>query len=429
MSGSYPPPPPGQPGGWPTIDEPTIPPPPAGGFPPVGPPPAGPPPAPPGGFPPGGGMPPGGLPPHRKRRWPMLVAIAAVLVLVIGIGVSSFLYFTGRLGFGPLSAKDEAAISALADGVATPAWVAEGDLECAAEEWVRDDRSEAIAATGVLAADGEAWEYVAARWRERDANGFVSYLFGCNGDWPERVAEEWQLEDASCLGDIDEETMADYFAADFLLGLPDEDGKVDTDAEEARADLKADGIAALDECYVADPEAAEVTTKRAYRAVKFTVAAAEDAEVSIRTDGSWQPLRGTTHEVDTGEGGAEGCLEVRVETTYAWGSTAEAQTRACAKAKPKRVWWKKLDGCQSEGQSNCTSYRLRFAGYSDYDVVSVEYRHNGGDCLATSGGCTSVVLIGDDGRESAVQQWSFPAGYSGRFVAVIDDDREVVLPN
>ena len=63
------------------------------------------------------------------------------MLLVAGLSVTAWAYFTGRLGVGPLSTKDKAAVSAIADGVEAPEWTDADARECAADELVHESRS------------------------------------------------------------------------------------------------------------------------------------------------------------------------------------------------------------------------------------------------------------------------------------------------
>ena len=92
------------------------------------------------GAPGGYGGPPFGQPP-RKSRWKMFTGIGVALALVLGLGVFGFLYFTGRLGFGPLSGADKDAVTTIAKEVDAPKWFEKDQLECAADELVHETRS------------------------------------------------------------------------------------------------------------------------------------------------------------------------------------------------------------------------------------------------------------------------------------------------
>ena len=131
--------------------------------PPQGPPPQGPPHGPPpyGPFPGYGGF---GPPPPRRSRLGPIIGAALALVLVIGLGVTGWLYATGRFGFGPLSAADKAAARAIVDGVERPAWAGEADTECAVDDLVHEHRSDGLESRGLVEREGTDWTYT-GEWR------------------------------------------------------------------------------------------------------------------------------------------------------------------------------------------------------------------------------------------------------------------------
>ncbi|HWM73575.1 MAG TPA: hypothetical protein VNQ53_07535, partial [Nocardioides sp.] len=179
------------------------------------------------------------------------------MLLVAGLSVAAWAYFTGRFGVGPLSAKDEAAVSAIADDVEAPAWADADARECAADELVHESRSADLEKRGVIDAEGDGWTYT-GEWRYPDASTYVEALLDCSDDWPEQVGDEWELESTDCLADIGASTMAGFFVAEtFTLS----EGQEDAD------DARAEAVSALDECYVADPPEPSANARPAYRAV------------------------------------------------------------------------------------------------------------------------------------------------------------------
>lgn len=396
------PPPAGPPAGTPAG------PPAGGGFPPYGPPP---------GF--GGPGGPGfGGPPPRKSRVGLIVGSLLALVLVAGLAVSGFLYFTGRLGFGPLSAADKAAAKAIAGGVEKPAWASDGDVDCAVDELVHEHRSNELEKRGLVERNGDDWDYT-GEWRGDDATAYYESLLDCTGDWAKQVGAEWKLDDTECLGDIDTATMAAWFAQDSLTLADGEDS-----AEEDRT--KA--VEELDACYLKTPPAPEATAKPGYRSVEFTFAdTSAEGDVTINTGGpgSWTPLTGPTVSIETGEGGERGCVDAQAVTTYPWGSTAEAVDQFCGTAKPKRIWWKKKARCTIE--PGCYSYVLHYEGFKDFASITARYTSNGGDCLATSGRCSDTITAAIGGRGTVVT-WSFPGSYRGTFIARVGNLKSR-LPN
>ncbi|GAA1539413.1 hypothetical protein [Nocardioides humi] len=368
-------------------------------------PPQGPPQAPPpyGPYPGYGGF---GPTPPRRSRIGLVIAGVLALVLVIGLGVTGWLYATGRFGIGPLSAADKDAARAIVDGVERPAWAGKADVECAVDELVHEHRSGGLEERGLVERSGDDWTY-SGEWRSDDATAYYTSLLDCTGDWAEQVGAEWDLDDTGCLDDIGVSTMSAWFAQDTLtLG----------DGEEAAEEDRKRAVEALDDCYLQAPPAPQATARPAYRAVKFAFAAPDGGDVVISTGGpgNWTPLSGTSTKVETEEGGAEACVQAQAVTTYPWGSTAESEQQFCGKAKPKRIWWKRQSSCTVE--PGCYAFRLHYAGFRDFASVTATFTSNGGNCLSVSGSCTNTVAAVPGGRGSVVT-WSFPGSYRGNFVA------------
>lgn len=390
-------PPPGTPAAWPS-----------------GPPPQGP----PGGPPPYGWSP---QPPPRRGTWKWVVAGVVALVLVAGTATAGWAFFTGRLGFGPLSAADEAAADAIATGVEGPAWADDEQRACAADALVTDRRSAALEESGLITpADGDAWTFT-GDWDPDDAHTYAEELLDCGDDWSAQLGEEWALSDTSCLSDLGTDTVADHLVV-AALGVDDDDAV--TAGEEA--------VAALDECYAADPEAPKAQAQRAYRAVTFTFAETDlsdadavSSEVSVEHDGETTPLRRSTYRARTYEGGEEACITARVALTYGWGTTREAERESCGKAEPKELFWKKLSRCASDQVPNCVSWRLHYAGFGTGATVSGTLRENGGDCNSQGGVCTFTTTAPSTGR-GVVVTWSALPGWNESFDAVVGDLRAVL---
>lgn len=380
--------------------------------PPQGPPhgpPQGPPAPPYGGPPPGWGGPPGyGPPPPRKSRVGLIVASALALVLVIGLGVTGWLYFTGRFGIGPLSASDKAAAQAISDGVEKPAWASDDDVACAADELVHEHRSGDLEKRGVVKRDGDDWSYT-AKWRGDDATAFYESLLDCTDDWADQVGKEWKLEDSDCLEEIGTSTIGAFFAAE---------GLTLSEGEDAADDDRKKAVEKLDECYLKTPAAPKATASPGYRAVTFTFTqdSSEAGDVTINTggEGSWSPLSGRTTEVSTEEGGAKACVEAQAETTYPWGSSATSEKEFCGTAKPKRIFWTKVKKCTA--QPGCYAFKLQYEGFKDFASLTATYTSNGGDCMAVSGRCSDRITVVPGGKGTVVT-WSFPGSYRGSFVA------------
>ncbi|MDN5745644.1 MAG: hypothetical protein L0H31_11045, partial [Nocardioidaceae bacterium] len=372
---------------------------------------------------PGGwGGPPAG-PPPRKRRWPLFLGLGLALVLVAGLGVSSWMYFTGRFGFGPLSSADKAAAKTITEGVDTPAWADEDQIKCSVDKLVGDERSKGLEESGVIKGEGDDWEYT-KKWKADDAQAYFEGILDCSDDWAKQVGEEWNLEKTDCLKKVGTSTISGYFAhAELDPNNGDDDSLADTSDK---------AVDKLDECYAQDPPTPSATATPAYRGVKFKVSVPDDAPddvtFSSNQDGGWTPISGSTVTIDTEEGGQKGCVSVQAKVTYGWGSSKEAEDKFCGKAKPKRVWWKKANKCRSKSIPNCQTWRLKMEGFSSYDFVTVRYTHNGGPCLAVSGSCTDSVLMNAEGRLEKDVTWSFPADYDGDFRAVVGKIRSKI-PN
>ena len=332
------------------------------------------------------------------------------VLLVSGLSVTAWAYFTGRFGIGPLSAKDKAAVSAIADGVEAPEWADADARECAADELVHETRSAELEKRGLIDADGDDWTYT-GEWRYPDATTYVEALLDCSDDWAEQVGDEWELESTDCLADIGVSTMAGYFVAETLTLSEGQE-----DADEGRADA----VSALDECYVADPPEPSAKARSAYRAVVFAFddlgPEAGTATLEVRDDGAWKPVDGRTHAVDTDAGGRKGCVDARVEATFPWGTTSATDKRFCGRSKPARIWWVRAKKCTYT--AGCTTWDLRYEGFASFDSENVRLFENGGDCNSESGQCEHTFLTSATGRGVAVS-WSVYPGYSERFEARI----------
>jgi hypothetical protein len=394
-------------------------PPQGGGWPvtPPGPPPVGPPPGwgPPGYY----GGPPGPPPGRRGPRWGLIVACALALVLVTGLAITGWAYATGRFGIGPLSAKDEAAVTAIAHGVEAPEWAGEDERECAADQLVRDSRSPDLERRGLIEADGDGWTYT-GKWQHDDATAFVESVLDCSDDWPAVVGESWNLEDTDCLGDLDSSTVAEYFVAEGFALSDGEDG-----AQEGRDQA----VAGLDECYVSDPPAPSAKARSAYRAVNFRFKEPEsdygDVILLARDSGDWAPVDGGAHQVDTVAGGRKGCVEARVEASYPWGTSRTSEKRFCGRSKPARIWWVRAKRCSYT--AGCTKWDLRYEGLASFDSATVRLLENGGDCNSESGRCARTFIGSANGRGTAIS-WSVYPGYDEHFVGRIGR-LEAVLPD
>ncbi|TYL45257.1 hypothetical protein FXB39_19425 [Nocardioides sp. BGMRC 2183] len=342
-----------------------------------------------------------------------------VLVLIVGLAAGGWAFFTGRLGFGPLSAADQEAADVIAAEVPGPAWASESQLQCAADDLIGDRRSGALAETGVIEKDGDSWTYT-GDWEAEDASAFTTAVLDCSDDWEEQLGEEWGLADTACLGDIGTEPIADFLAVDALEASGD-----------AAAEASDAAVAELDECYVTDPSVGKASTTPVYRGVKFTFeeSAAENAtaKVTIADGDSERALRGSSYRADAEEGGAKVCVTVRVTASYAWGSESEATSEECGKAKPKKIYWRELRRCTADGIDNCRSWELHYEGFASFSEVTATLRQNGGDCDSQSGECTFRTTSPHTGR-GVIVTWSALPNWSDDFVGIVDG-MTAKLPN
>ena len=335
------------------------------------------------------------------------------MVLLAGLATGGWAYATGRLGFGPLSADDKAAASAIAAGVEAPEWVDDDQLECAADDLIHGARARELEKRGLVERDGDDWIYTGT-WERDDATSFYESVLDCADDWTEQVGEQWKLDDTDCLDDIGTTTMGAFFAASLV---PDD--------EPAGHD---EAVKRLDECYAKAPAAPQAKAQPAYRAVRFTFAPpqAGGGEVVINTGGAgaWTPLSGSSVAVDTESGGRRGCVEAQTQVTYGWGTSLATESRICGVSKPARIWWKKTRCTREPG---CRAWELRYEGFADLARITARYTSDGGNCLSVSGSCSDTVLVAPGGRGRIVT-WSFPGSYRGVFVATVGKLR-TRLPN
>ena len=331
------------------------------------------------------------------------------MVLVAALSVSGWLYTTGRLGFGPLSAKDEAAADTIAAGVEGPEWASKKDKQCAADQMVEDGRAERLEKAGLVDPKGDGWTYT-GKWKADEAEEYGQAVLDCAKDWPDKVGELWSLDDTDCLADIDTDAIAAYFLVDTL----------EVDEPKDLENGREDAVEALDECYVSELSLPTVKKTPAYRAVKFTfgeVEGAEDTEVMVRDGGgSYEPLSGNSRTVDTGEGGKQGCVELQVEASYPWGTSSRKESRVCGTSKPKKLFWKRVGGC--DYTPNCFSWALRYEGFESFDSGVAKLTENGGSCESASGNCDISFFVPANGRGTAVT-FSFPPGWNERFVGKV----------
>ena len=340
----------------------------------------------------------------------MFTGIGVALALVLGLGVFGFLYFTGRLGFGPLSGADKDAVTTIAKEVDAPKWLDKDQRECAADELVHESRSKDLEKRGLIDRKGDDWEYT-GEWTSDDAASYFEKALECSDDWPKQVGKEWDLEDTDCLEKVGSDQVGAFFANESLDLKDKKDDGLEEDSDEA--------VKALDKCYSKEPAAPEATAAPGYRAVTFTFTEPESDNVSIEVnrDGSWSTVSGGTVDIDTEEGGAAGCVEARAVTEYPWGTTAMSEDEFCGKAQPKKLYWQKAKSCTAA--PGCVAWVLHYEGFKSYEFITANYTNNGGDCNSQSGNCSTRAFDSKGEGKGTIVTWSFPGGYQGNFVAKV----------
>ncbi|MGH3350218.1 MAG: hypothetical protein ACRDPS_06080 [Nocardioides sp.] len=367
-----------------------------------------------------------GLPAHhqpKKRNKGLLIGLGAAgaVVLVALLGTGAWAFFSGRLGFGPLSGEDKKAVTAIAADAPKPSWASAGDSKCAAEELVKDERTDGLTKAGLIKASGESVAYTGA-WKGPQATTYAAGLLSCSGDWSKAIGKEWALADTGCLGDVDESAMAGLIATR------------DMEVEDAKAGKQADkAVSALDECYVSDElSAPSATATPAVLGVDFAVKAptVEGSEVTVRArsaDASeWKPVTDGKVNIPVREGGQEGCATFEASISYPWGTTKASEDEACGTAKDRRLWWTKDRSCAQPKFAPCSSWTLHYEGYELLSSVTVKLKLNGGSCRSASGSCSDTAFVTKP--SGTWTSWTAPKGWKDRFTAQADG-LTAVLPN
>ncbi|MEU0314742.1 hypothetical protein [Nocardioides sp. NPDC006273] len=380
--------------------------------------------APAGGYGPPPGQPPTayasgyGLPPHhtpKKTNKGLLIGLGAAgaVVLVALLGTGAWAFFTGRLGFGPLSAEDKLAVVAISADAPKPAWASAGDAKCAAEQLVKDERSDALTKAGLIKVTGETVTYTGA-WQGLQATAYSEGLLSCSGDWSKTIGKEWALADTDCLGDVDEAAMAGLIA------------KQTMEIEDAGVTKQADkAVSALDECYASDELTAPTASATpAVLGVEFAVKApaVEGSEVVLRAKSAdsseWKPVTGGKVNIPVREGGQEGCATFEASISYPWGTTKTSEDEACGKAKDRRLWWTKDKSCAQPRYAPCNSWTLHYEGYELLSSVTIKLKLNGGNCRSASGSCSDKAFVTKP--TGTWTNWTAPKGWKDRFTAEVD---------
>ena len=388
--------------------------------------------APPSGYGPPPGQPPTaygsayGLPSHhqpKKSNKGLLIGLgtAGAVVLVLLLGTGAWAFFTGRLGFGPLSAEDKKAVTAIATNAPKPAWASDGDAKCAAEQLVKDERTDGLTKAGLITTTGESVTFTGA-WRGQQATTYAEGLLSCSGDWSKAIGKEWALSDTDCLGDVDEGAMAGLITTQVM------------EVEDAGVTKQADkAVSALDECYASDELTAPTATATpAVLGVDFAVQApaVEGSEVAVRAKAAdsseWTPVTGGKVNIPVREGGQEGCATFEASISYPWGTTKTSEAEACGKAKDRRLWWTKDKSCAQPKYAPCSSWTLHYEGYELLSSVTIKLKLNGGNCRSASGSCSDTAFVTKP--SGTWTNWTAPKGWKDRFTAQVDG-LTAVLPN
>ena len=325
--------------------------------------------------------------PPRRRRWPVLVAVAAVLVLVGSL--SAWGFFTGRLGFGPLSSKDKAAAAVIAEAVDAPAWADASDVSCASTRLLHHSRSGTLDDHGLIEADDAAahgWRYTGA-WQSDDARAFVQGLLECSDDWTAAIGRQWHLATTDCLADIGTGPVAGVLAQTDLK--PRDRGLLHDNQEAAEK---------LDDCYAADPAAPTGRVRPSYRAVDFvlTKPTAQNgvAELSVGVKATAHGSDTTTYTAGTSMGGERACVDAKTVVTYGWGTTRSSGKQLCGTSKPPRIWWKRQPTC--DAAPGCLSYALHVEGFASFTQLKVVNTTTGG--FSCGAHCRKTLTTSSDGR-------------------------------
>lgn len=372
---------------------------------------AGTPPPPPGGMYGSGTGGPGGEPPDgRKSRKPLLIAgVAALVLIVAAVGVGAWALFSGHLGFGPLSAKDRAAVSVLGEHATKPAWASTADRRCAAEGLVKDQRSGPLRDAGLIKPSGDSWTYT-GHWTPDTAQSYASSLLDCSDDWHRAVGQEWGLTSTACLGKVDDGDMAGL-VAHTDLGVSGGDV---TDAATSAQET-------LDDCYGDQLGKPTATATPGVLAVQFHITppkATGQVQMKVTDDaGDAVPTAGGAYNLDVREGGTEGCITMEASVDQPWGSTQKSTGKACGKAKPRRLWWQRKSRC-NETTVPCDTWVLHYEGFRLMDTVTIKLAMNGGDCQSASGRCTQTAVA--SARTGTWTEWTAPKGWHDKFTATVD---------
>jgi len=347
-------------------------------------------------------VPPPGMRPHRRRGLAIGAVAAAALLLVAALATGGWAYATGRLGFGPLSSQDKAAVAAVNKAKAPgSAWSA-AELSCAGEKFLHQHRARSLLKAGVLTEKGGTLT-VTSKWTADDTTDYLGDLFACSSHWAQKLADDWGVSSSDCLTQLGPVTMASY------LGHRSR-------AVEAR----------LDSCYqvpgtVPTPS---VTAKPAYRAVALHIAAAPhvanaDTTVEMLLGGNWQPMDPQTFDTPTSEGGVSGCSQFRTKAAVGWHSAPlySKSITVCGHAKPKRLWWTKAATCT--WKPGCTKWYVQASGLAANTSYPISFEQNGGSCSNNPKDCHGTIETDVDGRYSRGWSWSFSAGYHETFTATV----------
>ncbi|GGU08804.1 serine/threonine protein kinase [Nocardioides albus] len=348
----------------------------------------------------------------KKKRY-AIIGGGVAAVLLIGAGI-----FTQGFGIFGLHGDDAKAAEAIASGVPKPGWATEDQMTCAAESLVEKVPAAELRSHGVVDA-GDDWTYT-GEWPADDAMKFSQGLLDCTESWATEIGDNWKVGDTRCMEkEVDKTSMAGLIAVTDLL----KDGDPG-----AAGPAKEKAVEALDACYVkADALGAKVTPKPAYMQVDFDVqeptAPGGESEITIAKKGSssYDELKGSTYELPVTEGGVEGCIAVKTNVAFAWGTEKATDADVCGKAEPKKLEWVKLDKCTdptyTRQKIECNTWRLTFEGFQSGEKFNVKLTRNGGKCSTGKNAKCDWQGTPDGEGKGAVVDWSGPKVWNDKFVA------------
>lgn len=362
-----------------------------------------------------------GLPPMPRRRRdrgrPVRMAlrwfvIVGALVAVAFLGTTAWAYLTGVIG--PLRGDEKEVARVLSLAGDTPAWADPGQIRCAAEAVVEDERSAGLTEAGVVAEAGTGFSYT-GEWPSALGAQWYDALLDCADGgaraWSRQVARAWDLDDPRCLRQVGRPAIAGVLAV--------------TNLRLADKDLAATNVAAitdLDSCYARIPEAPTAVAAAGYREVTLKVTAPTvTAGILTLDDGGAEATAGEapelTYALPVAQGGAQACVRATTTVTYAWGTVRTGEpTDLCGTAAPARLEWRAVKHPCPKDRPRCTYMAAYVEGLATNQTTTVTYRVTGDyRCAAGKPTCAVRIRAAADGR--ARTPGLMVTGKKGRIVA------------